>query len=123
MEIGSIVEQQIQDMLRDLRDLIGATQKRKLEESAPSTSKGVICNRFTNEQVVVTASTKVKTACELQLPSMIPLTSKSSSQIFFLRVLRVIVQIRNSIKQTMKKGKSQQIKFEFVKVECCFCYS
>lgn len=105
VEIGSMVEQQIQNMLKDLRDLIGTTQKRKLEDtSGPSSSKGVIYNRFTNEQVIVTASIKVKSACELQLPSMIPLTSKSSSQIFFLRVLRVIVQIRNSIKQSMKKG-------------------
>lgn len=102
VEIGNIVESQIQNMLKDLRDLISNTQKRKLEDG-PSTSKGVIYNRFTNEQVVVTASTKVKTACELQLPSMVPLTSKSSSQVFFLRVLRVIVQIRNSIKQSMKK--------------------
>ncbi|KAJ8914753.1 hypothetical protein NQ315_013256 [Exocentrus adspersus] len=103
IEIGNIVENQIQNMLKDLRDLINNTQKRKLEEG-PSTSKGIIYNRFTNEQVVVTASTKVKTACELQLPSMIPLTSKSSSQVFFLRVLRVIVQIRNSIKQSMKRA-------------------
>lgn len=100
-----MVEQQIQNMLKELRDLIGTTQKRKLEENCgPSTSKGVIYNRFTNEQVIVTASTKVKSAYELQLPSMVPLTSKSSSQVFFLRVLRVIVQIRNSIKQSMKKG-------------------
>lgn len=106
VEIGSMVEQQIQDMLKDLRDLIGTTQKRKLEDNGgPSSSKGVIYNRFTNEQVIVTASSKVKSACELQLPAMIPLTSKSSGQIFFLRVLRVIVQIRNSIKQSMKKGK------------------
>lgn len=107
VEIGRIVEQQIDNMLNDLRELIGTTQKRKLEDpgpSASSSSKGVIYNRFTNEQVIVTASTKAKSACELQLPSMVPLTSKSSCQIFFLRVLRVIVQIRNSIKQTMKKG-------------------
>ncbi|KAJ8947109.1 hypothetical protein NQ318_002468 [Aromia moschata] len=106
IEIGNIVESQIQSMLKDLKDLISNTQKRKLEEGGPSTSKGVIYNRFTNEQVVVTASTKVKTACELQLPSMVPLTSKSSSQVFFLRVLRVIVQIRNSIKQSMKRADS-----------------
>ncbi|CAH1153351.1 unnamed protein product [Phaedon cochleariae] len=103
IEIGKIVECQIKNMLGDLKDLINNTQKRKLEDG-PSTSKGVIHNRFTNEQVVVTANTKVKTSCELQLPSMVPLTSKSSSQVFFLRVLRVIVQIRNSIKQSMKRA-------------------
>ncbi|KAJ8983063.1 hypothetical protein NQ317_007105 [Molorchus minor] len=105
MEIGHIVEGQIQCMLKDLKELVSTTQKRKLEEG-PSTSKGIMYNRFTNEQVVVTASTKVKTACELQLPSMVPLTSKSSSQVFFLRVLRVIVQIRNSIKQSIKRADS-----------------
>lgn len=103
VEIGLIVEKQIQSMLSDLKEL-NNTQKRKLDEGGPSTSKGVIYNRFTNEQVIVTASTKVKTACELQLPSMVPLTSKSSSQIFFLRVLRVIVQIRNSIKNSIKRN-------------------
>ncbi|CAH1960706.1 unnamed protein product [Acanthoscelides obtectus] len=103
IEIGSIVENQIKDMLKDLKDLIVNSQKRKVEDG-PSTSKGVIVNRFTNEQVVVTASTKVKTACELQLPSMVPLTSKCSSQTFFLRVLRVIVHIRNSIKNNLKKS-------------------
>ncbi|XP_056645575.1 E3 ubiquitin-protein ligase HUWE1 isoform X1 [Diorhabda sublineata] len=102
IEIGNIVEGQIHNMLRDLKDLINNAQKRKLDDG-PSTSKGVICNRFTNEQVVITASSKVKTSCELQLPSMVPLTSKSSSQVFFLRVLRVIVQIRNSIKQNLKR--------------------
>lgn len=115
VEIGNIVESQIQNMLKDLKDLISNTQKRKLEEG-PSTSKGIIYNRFTNEQVVVTASTKVKTACELQLPSMVPLTSKSSSQVFFLRVLRVIVQIRNSIKQSMKRGN-----FYYKNFYICFC--
>ncbi|KAG5895091.1 hypothetical protein JTB14_023265 [Gonioctena quinquepunctata] len=106
IEIGNIVQSQIQSMLADLRDLITNTQKRKLEDGGPSTSKGVIHNRFTNEQVVVTASSKVKTSCELQLPSMVPLTSKSSSQVFFLRVLRVIVQTRNSIKHSMKRADS-----------------
>ncbi|XP_076261399.1 HECT, UBA and WWE domain containing E3 ubiquitin protein ligase 1 isoform X2 [Rhynchophorus ferrugineus] len=102
VEIGIVLDEQIQDMLMDVQDY-NYYRKKKLEENAPSTSKGVIYNRFTNEQVVITASSKIKTACELQLPSMIPLTSKSSGQIFFLRVLRVIVQIRNSIKTNMKR--------------------
>lgn len=115
IEIGNIVEGQIKSMLHDLRDL-NNVQKRKLttttqqntqqiDDTCPSTSKGVISNRFTKETVIITASTKVKASCELQLPSMVPLTSKSSSQTFFLRVLRVIVQIRNSIKQSLKRSK------------------
>lgn len=103
IQIGNIVEEQIKNMLIDLRELNKVDKRKSAEESGPSTSKGTISNRFTKETVVITASSKVKTSCELQLPSMVPLTSKSSSQIFFLRVLRVIVQIRSSIKQNMKR--------------------
>ncbi|XP_050313082.1 E3 ubiquitin-protein ligase HUWE1 isoform X3 [Anthonomus grandis grandis] len=103
VKIGLIVEKQINNMLRDLTGLNNKKKEEKDKET-PSTSKGVIYNRFTNEQVIVTASSKIKTACELQLPSMVPLISKSSSQIFFLRVLRVIVQIRNSIKNSIKRN-------------------
>ncbi|XP_066247369.1 E3 ubiquitin-protein ligase HUWE1 isoform X2 [Euwallacea similis] len=111
-EMGLIVEEQIQSMHQDLRDFLYMLKKKedkekdkeKEKESGPSTSKGVIYNRFTNEQVIITASTKVKAACELQLPAMVPLTTKCSSQIYFLRVLRVIVQIRNSIKNTIKRN-------------------
>lgn len=103
-QIGNIVEGQIKNMLEELTNLNSSQKRKAAEESGPSTSKGVISNRFTKETVIITASTKVKTTCELQLPSMVPLTSKSSSQVFFLRVLRVIVQIRNSIKQSLKRS-------------------
>lgn len=103
--MGDIVKGQIDQMLGELKNLNGS-QKRKIDDVVqPSSSKGTIANRFTKETVVITASTKVKTSYDLQLPSMVPLTSKSSSQVFFLRVLRVIVNIRHSIKQTLKNGK------------------
>lgn len=107
MRIGEVVRDQIQCMLDELRS-INRVQKRSLEESAAGSSKGVLSNRFTNETVVITASTKVKTACDLQLPSMAPLTSKTSSQVFFLRVLRVIVQIRDAIKKSLKKEQEEK---------------
>lgn len=108
VRIGEIVRSQIQDMLKELQEL-NSDSIRKLTSDdmmGPSTSKGTIANRFTKETVIITASTKVKASCELQLPSMVPLTSKSSSQLFFLRVLRVIVQIRNSFKQNVKKNEA-----------------
>lgn len=104
MRIGEVVREQIQSMLDELRDL-NKVEKRAQEEPTAGTSKGVLSNRFTKESVVITASSKVKAACDLQLPSMAPLTSKTSSQVFFLRVLRVIVQIREAIKKALKKGK------------------
>lgn len=69
-------------------------------------SKGLICDRFTKEPVVITAATKVKQTCDLQLPSMAPLTTKTSSQAFFLRLLRLIAQIHDMLKKNSKIGKS-----------------
>lgn len=104
--IGEIVRTQIKAMFDELKS-IHKVQKRKILDETPSVSncKGVLSNRFTKENVVITASSKVKSTCDLQLPSMAPLTSKSSSQVFFLRVLRVIVQIRDAIKKGLEKDK------------------
>lgn len=109
--IGEIVRGQIQDMLDELCS-VHKTQKQQkssalvADEPTPGTSKGILSDRFTKESVVVVASAKAKATCDLQLPSMAPLTSKSSSQVFFLRVLRVIVQIRDAIEKCMEKEKA-----------------
>lgn len=42
---------------------------------------------------------------ELQLPSMSMLTSKTSTQKFFLRVLQVIIQLRDDTRRANKKAK------------------
>ena len=42
---------------------------------------------------------------ELQLPSMSVLTSKTSTQRFFLRVLQVIIQLRDDTRRAHKKAK------------------
>lgn len=60
-------------------------------------------DRFTNDTVVVTAPTKLKGGMDLQLPSMAPLTSKTSSQAFFLRMLKVIIQLREAVRLASKK--------------------
>lgn len=59
--------------------------------------------RFTNENVIVTAPSKVKAGSDLQLLSMADLVSKTSSQAFFLRILKVIVQIREAVRLTNTK--------------------
>ncbi|UYV80320.1 HUWE1 [Cordylochernes scorpioides] len=62
-------------------------------------TKGTIADRFTSSTVVITApSTRGVKGSELQLPSMATLTSKTSSQAFFLRILKVIIQLRDSSK-------------------------
>lgn len=72
--------------------------------SKPSTtsgSKGILQDRFTKETVIITSTSKQKTRCELQLPSMVPLISKTASQSFFLRILKVVIQIRESAKDAL----------------------
>lgn len=72
--------------------------------------------RFTNENVVVTAPSKVKAGSDLQLPSMAALVSKTSSQAFFLRILKVIVQIREAVRlaNTKKAGMYYDIPYDCV---------
>lgn len=62
-------------------------------------------DRFTKEAVVISAPSKVKgSGPELQLPSMNALTNKTSSQAFFLRVLKVIIQLRDAALHAIKKA-------------------
>ncbi|XP_021962373.1 E3 ubiquitin-protein ligase HUWE1 isoform X3 [Folsomia candida] len=67
--------------------------------------KGTLMDRFTKDTVVIQPSSKNKAAYELQLPSMTALTSKTSSQSFFLRLLKVIISLRESIETAIKKYK------------------
>lgn len=74
--------------------------------------------RFTNECVIISGATKVKPPCELQLASMSALTSKTSSQAFFLRTLKVIIQLRDAIRLSRTKKTSEyftiQTKMKFL---------
>lgn len=76
--------------------------------SNASGSKGILQDRFTKETVVITSTSKQKARCELQLPSMVPLISKTASQSFFLRILKVVIQIRESAKESLAKESSNQ---------------
>lgn len=108
------VQSQIKELMTDLRALnrtgrpVGVTQPIDPQHSssgssASSKSKGILQDRFTKETVVITASSKQKQTCELQLPSMVPLISKTSSQSFFLRILKVIIQIREAVREALAK--------------------
>lgn len=121
--LANIVQTQINDLIIDLRAL---NQRNRTESSTPAApepmeivplaqnnashrqispatataaSKGILQDRFTKETVVITSTSKQKTRCELQLPSMVPLISKTASQSFFLRILKVVIQIRESAKE------------------------
>lgn len=129
--LAKIVKQQIKDLMNDLQLLnrtnkvhavaqtllSSSIQEPEHEQSTKSLTpkgttssspagKGILQDRFTKETVVITAPNKQKTTCELQLPSMVPLISKTSSQSFFLRTLKVIIQIREAVREALDKENS-----------------
>lgn len=135
--LAGVVQGQINDLIYDLRQLNqrnraesglspSSSQQMPLQETEslqqPSTSsasksssssstaasKGILQDRFTKETVVITSTSKQKARCELQLPSMVPLISKTASQSFFLRILKVVIQIRESAKDELAKESSNQ---------------
>ncbi|XP_012277229.1 E3 ubiquitin-protein ligase HUWE1 isoform X2 [Orussus abietinus] len=108
MELANMVCEHIKDLMMELKVLNRELNRRNSIEEQPSTSsggsgRGILLDRFTNESVVVTAPSKVKAGSDLQLPSMGALVIKTSSQAFFLRILKVIVQIREAVRIANKK--------------------
>lgn len=132
--LAGVVQGQINDLIYDLRQLnqrnraesglspSSSQQMPIAQENAnndlqqPSTSKsssttgtkGILQDRFTKETVVITSTSKQKARCELQLPSMVSLISKTASQSFFLRILKVVIQIRESAKDALAKESPNQ---------------
>ncbi|KAE8583275.1 hypothetical protein XENTR_v10020474 [Xenopus tropicalis] len=81
--------------------------KGKMQSSVRSLPTPPMRSRFDiAENVVIVASQKRPLGGrELQLPSMSMLTSKTSTQKFFLRVLQVIIQLRDDTRRANKKAK------------------
>ncbi|KAK2707710.1 E3 ubiquitin-protein ligase HUWE1-like [Artemia franciscana] len=113
-ELGCVIRDQIQSLLNELRSVqsVKANVGEKMEEvpEEPSSSKsykGVMVDRFTRDNVVLSAPSKPKALAvptsELQLSSMTPLTTKGSNQAFFLRILKVVLQLKEA-----KSSKVQQ---------------
>merc|ERR550534_3110281 len=116
-QLGNVVSGHVSDLLAELADLKAAGGLAALnnkEEEEEGKAKGTLNDRFTKEAVVLVAPTKPKGGGELQLNSMTALTSKTSSQSFFLRVLKVIIQLREAallaIKKAKKEAEQQQAK-------------
>lgn len=92
-DLAVIVKQHINELMDELK-ILNLEKKQLAKEEREETEQfkargGILMNRFTKEDVVVMAPTNVKTSCDLQLPGMAPLVTKTSSQSFFLRVLKV----------------------------------
>ncbi|XP_036319887.1 E3 ubiquitin-protein ligase HUWE1 isoform X1 [Rhagoletis pomonella] len=56
--------------------------------------EGVMQDRFTSENVIISAPSNFKPSCELQLPSIKKLLSPSSAQLYFLKTLKIFIQVR-----------------------------
>ena len=105
-QLGNVVSSHVSDLLTELAELksSGGLAGQTKEEEEEGKHKGVLSDRFTKESVVLVAPTKPKGGGELQLSSMTALTNKTSSQSFFLRVLKVIIQLREAALQAIKKA-------------------
>ncbi|XP_068104390.1 E3 ubiquitin-protein ligase HUWE1 isoform X4 [Hyperolius riggenbachi] len=116
--LGYTLCKQIGTLLAELREYNLDQQRRiqcevlspdGLPEEQPhnTKAKGKMQSRFDiAENVVIVASQKRPLGGrELQLPSMSMLTSKTSTQKFFLRVLQVIIQLRDDTRRANKKAK------------------
>ena len=108
-ELGDVVRQNILDLQAELQQLKKAAPSNDGDEESKDSEamhqKGAVVDRFTKDKVILTAPSKVKGGSELQLPSMNALTNKTSSQAFFLRVLKVIIQLRDAALLSIKRAK------------------
>lgn len=100
-QLGRTVCQHISTLKVELEDYNQKLRIKAINAATEGTSpgaKGVVLDRFTNDSVIITAPSGSKSGREVQLPSMANLTSKNSSQAFFLRILKVIIQLRETSK-------------------------
>jgi len=118
-QLGNVVSNHVSDLLQELAELKagGGLATVVKEEEDEGKHKGVMSDRFTKESVVLTAPTKPKGGGELQLSSMTALTNKTSSQSFFLRVLKVIIQLREAALLAIKKAQKAKKDAETKKKE------
>merc|ERR1712142_130415 len=118
-QLGNVVSNHVSDLLKELADLkaSGGLATVIKEDEEEGKHKGVMADRFTKESVVLTAPTKPKGGGELQLSSMTALTNKTSSQSFFLRVLKVIIQLREAALLAIKKAQKAKKEAETKKKE------
>merc|ERR1712110_1217019 len=118
-QLGNVVCSHVSDLLKELAELknSGGIQHHSKDEEEENKSKGILVDKFTREALVLTAPTKPKGGGELQLGSMIALTNKTSSQSFFLRVLKVIIQLREAALLAIKKSQKARKDAEAKKKE------
>ncbi|XP_069142505.1 E3 ubiquitin-protein ligase HUWE1-like isoform X2 [Argopecten irradians] len=112
-ELGLTVCSHIRSLLQELKKHSGKPkdedeEMKEADNAAAPVGKGILPDRYSlGSSVVVAAPKKVKGGRELQLPSMTLLTNKTSSQQFLLRILKVIIQLRDAARTMVKRGRRQ----------------
>lgn len=104
--LSRVVDVHIKALLRELQKMKEHNSfddpndpKSSISAGGQASSSGILNDRFTKEPIIVTASTKQRQTCDLQLSSMDQLVYKNSSQAYFLKLLRVIVQVLDTKKK------------------------
>ncbi|KAG8199864.1 hypothetical protein JTE90_015857 [Oedothorax gibbosus] len=107
-QLGGTVCKNIRSLMLELRNM--NSQEKDIEIVYDTRqAKGIIKDRFTKRNIVISAiKVKGRTGKELQLPSMSSLTTKASSQAFFLRILKVIIQLLESTPLAQNKNAAQE---------------
>lgn len=117
-QLGYTLCKQIGTLLAELREYnLEQLRRARADAQSPEASnedssittrlKGKMTSRFDGSESVVIVAAQKRTlgGRELQLPCMSSLTSKTSTQKFFLRVLQVIIQLREDTRRANKKAK------------------
>ena len=116
-QLGENVFTDMTALAFELEEFLSSLKKNNPSESlGESFQKGILQDRYSNSAIVVSATSTAKHSIygkQVQLSSMSTLISKSCSQFLFLRILKMIVHIREiSTGKTRVTSSNNEIKME-----------
>lgn len=115
LEIGNNVYQDIECLVAELQKTVVRVPKKPepLDLSMPSTSTGYSAEHFHETQAIINSSNRnlKKSRKEIHLPAMSTLSLKTSSQYILLRVLDIVVELRElNLRDKLEKEKNKRAK-------------
>ena len=104
IELSHMFQKHISNLMIELRELNESIRKKKLKPKStiPTIQMSFIHQRVhwkTDLQSMQLLLQHHFRSIDLQLSSMAPLLSKTSNQCFFLRILKLLTQVRDTIRQ------------------------
>lgn len=115
LEIGNVVYQDIECLVTELKKIVTKIPKKSepLDLSMPSTSTDYSTEHFNETQAIINASNRnlKKSRKEIHLPAMSTLSLKTSSQYILLRILDIVVELRElNLRDKLEKEKDKRAK-------------